>query len=158
MKILFSHLQNFLTKNVDINKVSKALFALGHENEINGHILDIDFTPNKGDCLSVYSLARGLKTIHDVSLNIDLYEDHIDEFKFRCSIGKKGSSKNKIEGDNKTPKGIYKIENLYFRKDRIDKPETSLKCIEIKHTMGWCNDVRYPKKYNRLIKIDKKLY
>ena len=59
----------------------------------------------------------------------------IDEFKFRCSVGKKGSTKNKVEGDNKTPKGIFKIENLYFRKDRIDKPETSLKCIEIKHNM-----------------------
>ncbi len=80
----------------------------------------------------------------------------IDEFKLRCSIGKKGSTKNKVEGDNKTPKGIFKIENLYFRKDRIDKPETSLKCIEIKHDMGWCDDVRYPKKYNRLIKRNKK--
>tara|TARA_B100001559_G_C16427250_1_gene588067 strand:+ start:733 stop:1227 length:495 start_codon:yes stop_codon:yes gene_type:complete len=81
----------------------------------------------------------------------------IDEFKFRCCIGKKSTTINKKEGDQKTPKGTFEIENLYFRRDRIKKPQTSLKCIEIKETMGWCDDICYPKKYNRLIKIDKKL-
>ena len=81
----------------------------------------------------------------------------IDEFTFRCCIGKKGSTKNKKEGDKKTPKGTFKLENLYFRKDRLTKPLTSLKCIEIKKDMGWCNDIRFPKKYNKLIKIEKKI-
>tara|TARA_Y100000768_G_scaffold43149_1_gene28222 strand:+ start:669 stop:1163 length:495 start_codon:yes stop_codon:yes gene_type:complete len=80
----------------------------------------------------------------------------IDDFKFKCCIGKKGLTNNKIEGDKKTPKGLFKIENLYFRKDRIHKPETSLKCVEIKNDMGWCNDIRFPKKYNKLIKRNKK--
>ena len=79
----------------------------------------------------------------------------VDEFKFRCCIGKNGSTYNKIEGDKKTPKGIFKIEKLYFREDRIKKPLTLLKCIKIKKDMGWCNDVRYPKKYNKLFKIEK---
>ena len=83
------------------------------------------------------------------------YTLQIDEFKFRCCMGKKGSTKNKKEGDKKTPKGIFKIENLYFRKDRKDKPSTLLKCIAIKKSMGWCNDIRFPKKYNKLIKIEK---
>ena len=81
----------------------------------------------------------------------------IDEFKFECSIGKKGSTKNKKEGDKKTPKGTFKIGNLYYRKDRNEKPLTLLKCVKIKKSMGWCDDVRYPKKYNKLIKIGKKL-
>ena len=81
----------------------------------------------------------------------------IDDFKFKCCIGKKGSTKNKIEGDKKTPKGIFEIENLYFRKDRIDQPQTLLKCIEIKKNMGWCDDILFPKKYNKLIKIRKKI-
>ena len=80
----------------------------------------------------------------------------VDEFTFRCCIGKKGSTKNKKEGDKKTPKGTFKIENLYFRKDRLKKPSTSLKCIEIKKNMGWCNDVSFPTKYNKLMKVDKK--
>ena len=79
----------------------------------------------------------------------------IDEFKFKCSIGKRGSTSTKKEGDKKTPKGVYKIENLYFRHDRLKKPKTSLKCIKIRKIMGWCNDTRFPKKYNKLLKIDK---
>ena len=81
----------------------------------------------------------------------------IDEFKFKCCIGKKGSTKNKKEGDKKTPKGTFNIENLYFRKDRKKKPSTLLKCIEIKKNMGWCNDIRFSKKYNKLITIEKKI-
>ena len=81
----------------------------------------------------------------------------IDEFKFKCCIGEKGSTNNKKEGDKKTPKGIFKIENLYFREDRIKKPLTLLKCIKIKKHMGWCDDISFPKKYNKLIKIKKKM-
>ena len=79
----------------------------------------------------------------------------IDEFKFRCCIGKNGSTYNKIEGDKKTPKGTFEIERLYFRNDRIKKPLTLLKCIKIKKNMGWCNDIRFPKKYNKLFKIER---
>ena len=85
------------------------------------------------------------------------YTLQIDEFKFRCSIGKKGSTKNKREGDKKTPKGSFKIGNLYYRKDRIEKPTTLLKCIEIKKNMGWCDDIRFPKKYNKLIRVENKI-
>ena len=81
----------------------------------------------------------------------------IDEFKFKCCIGKNGLTKNKKEGDKKTPKGIFGIENLYFRKDRKIKPLTLLKCVEIKKNMGWCDDIRFPKKYNKLIRIKKKI-
>ena len=81
----------------------------------------------------------------------------IDEFKFRCCMGKKGSTKNKKEGDEKTPRGIFEIGNLYFRKDRKEKPFTLLKSIEINKDMGWCDDIRFPKKYNKLFKIEKKI-
>mgnify|MGYP005700329889 FL=1 len=37
-----------------------------------------------------------------------------DEFIFRCTIGKKGLVKNKIEGDKKTPIGTYSLGNLYL--------------------------------------------
>ena len=85
------------------------------------------------------------------------YTLQIDEFKFKCSIGKKGSTISKKEGDKKSPKGTFKIENLYFREDRIKKPVTLLKCIKIKKSMGWCDDIRFPEKYNKLIKIEKKI-
>jgi L,D-peptidoglycan transpeptidase YkuD (ErfK/YbiS/YcfS/YnhG family) len=85
------------------------------------------------------------------------YTLQIDEFKFKCCIGKNGTTKNKKEGDKKTPKGTYKIENLYYRKDRKKKPSTLLKCIEINNHMGWCNDIRFPKEYNKFVKIQKKI-
>jgi len=81
----------------------------------------------------------------------------IDDFNFKCCIGKKGLTFKKKEGDQKTPKGIFEIENLYYRKKRVKKPKTSLKCVEIKKDMGWCDDVKFEKKYNKLFKINKKI-
>jgi len=80
-----------------------------------------------------------------------------DDFKFKCCIGKKGLTSQKKEGDKKTPRGTFDIEHLYFRQDRKKKPSTILKCIQIKKNMGWCDDVRFPKKYNKLFKIKKKI-
>tara|TARA_Y100000590_G_scaffold460163_1_gene618874 strand:- start:122 stop:613 length:492 start_codon:yes stop_codon:yes gene_type:complete len=79
-----------------------------------------------------------------------------EDFNFRCCIGKNGTTNNKIEGDKKTPKGLYSLGNLYFRKDKNFKPITKLKSLSINKKIGWCNDVRN-KKYNRLIKINKKI-
>ena len=50
-----------------------------------------------------------------------------DDFNFKCCIGKKGLTENKIEGDKKTPKGIFKLGPLFYRKDRIKKPFTKIK-------------------------------
>ena len=80
-----------------------------------------------------------------------------DDFIFNCSIGKKGLIKKKVEGDKRTPIGIFSLGNLYFRKDRNTKPQTKLKCIPIKKNMGWCNDVKSKKYYNKLIKVNKKI-
>ncbi len=80
-----------------------------------------------------------------------------NEFIFQCAIGKKGMTKNKIEGDKKTPTGTYSLDNLYYRKDRHQKPNTKLKCIPIKKNMGWCNDLRSKKKYNKLVNVNEKV-
>tara|TARA_Y100001935_G_C17274786_1_gene494042 strand:+ start:504 stop:998 length:495 start_codon:yes stop_codon:yes gene_type:complete len=80
-----------------------------------------------------------------------------DDFKFTCSVGKRGFSNSKKEGDKKTPRGSYKIGNLYYRSDRVKKPITSIKCIKIKKDMGWCNDINNKLKYNKRIKIDKSI-
>ena len=80
----------------------------------------------------------------------------IDDFKLRCVVGKKGINKNKIEGDYTTPRGIFKLGNIYYRSDRVQKPLTKVKSIIIKRNMGWCDDPN-SKYYNRLIKIKKNL-
>ena len=80
----------------------------------------------------------------------------INDFKFRCSVGKSGFSKDKKEGDNKTPIGTFELGNIYYRKDRIKKLISKLKKIKIKRNMGWCDDPK-SKNYNKLIKIKKNL-
>ena len=79
-----------------------------------------------------------------------------DEFKFKCCVGKNGITYNKREGDKKTPKGIYHLGPVFYRKDRISKLKTKLKKIQIKREMGWCNDVN-SKFYNKLVNIKKKV-
>jgi len=79
----------------------------------------------------------------------------VDDFHFQCTIGKNGLSKKKVEGDKKTPVGTFKIEHLYFRKDKINLPKTNLKCVPIHRNMGWSNDINDPQNYNKLININK---
>ena len=80
-----------------------------------------------------------------------------DDFYFKCSIGKKGLTKKKIEGDKKTPIGIFSLGNLYYRADRNLKPLTKLKCIKIKKHMGWCDDIKSNKRYNKMINVSNKI-
>ena len=51
----------------------------------------------------------------------------IDDFKFKCCVGKNGIHLNKKEGDFSTPKGLFKLEKLYYRKDRVNVPITIIK-------------------------------
>jgi L,D-peptidoglycan transpeptidase YkuD (ErfK/YbiS/YcfS/YnhG family) len=77
-------------------------------------------------------------------------------FKFRCALGKAGVKTKIKEGDNVTPKGTYKILDIYYRKDRIKKIKSSIKKIKINKNMGWCDDIR-SKHYNKQIKLPCKL-
>ena len=75
----------------------------------------------------------------------------IDDFKFRCCIGKNGLNSNKREGDYSTPKGLFNLKKLYFRKDRVSLPRCKLNKKAIKKGMAWCDDPKN-KKYNEEIK------
>ena len=80
----------------------------------------------------------------------------IDEFSFKCCIGKKGLKTKKVEGDFATPKGTYLLKKLYYRSDKFKKIETLIPKTRIKKNMGWCNDPKH-RFYNSLIKISKKV-
>ena len=68
-------------------------------------------------------------------------------YKFTCSIGKSGITASKKEGDLASPKGIFELGLLYYRKDRIKSLKCRIRKRIIKENMGWCNDTR-SKKYN----------
>ena len=80
----------------------------------------------------------------------------VDDFVFKCAIGKNGSKYNKIEGDHCTPKGEYNFGGLFWRSDRVKKPNTKLKTTKIKKNMGWCNDINNIE-YNKQIKLNSKI-
>ena len=76
----------------------------------------------------------------------------IDNFKLRCCLGKKGLNSNKKEGDYSTPKGLFHLKKLYFRKDRVGIPKCRITKRVIKDNMAWCDNPNN-KKYNEEIKI-----
>jgi L,D-peptidoglycan transpeptidase YkuD (ErfK/YbiS/YcfS/YnhG family) len=76
-------------------------------------------------------------------------------FKYRCALGKAGVNKKIKEGDNVTPKGIFKITKIYFRPDRIKHIKTNIKKIKIKKNIGWCDDPK-SRFYNMQIKLPNK--
>ena len=79
----------------------------------------------------------------------------IDDFQFRCCIGKNGFTNNKIEGDKCTPKGKFRLSRIFYRADRIYKFKSKIEKIKIKKNMGWCDDPK-SRHYNQLIYISKK--
>jgi len=78
-----------------------------------------------------------------------------DDFHFKCSIGKKGLTQKKFEGDNKTPKGIFKIGPIFYRPDRVKIPNSKLSIKKINSEMIWCNDISNKKNYNKLTSLKK---
>ena len=75
----------------------------------------------------------------------------IDDFIFKCCIGKNGFNLNKKEGDYSTPKGLFSLKKLYFRKERVGIPRCKLNKKAIKKDMAWCDDPKH-KKYNEEVK------
>ena len=79
----------------------------------------------------------------------------VDEFQFRCCIGKKGTTNRKVEGDLCTPKGTFKLKEIFFRNDRVRPLHIKIKNRKISKNMGWCDDIKSTK-YNKLINTREK--
>ncbi len=69
---------------------------------------------------------------------------------YSCSVGKKGFSDDKKEGDGKTPFGIFPLRELWCRADKIKQPDTQLPVRIITQNDGWCDDINSPD-YNKHI-------
>ena len=79
MKIVYSHLLNFLEKKPSLEELSDKLFQLGHEHEIEGEVMDLEITPNRGDCLSLKGIARDLNHFYKADLDTKHYDADIPE-------------------------------------------------------------------------------
>lgn len=75
-----------------------------------------------------------------------------------CQVGRNGIIPigNKKEGDHSTPAGLWVLQKLYYRKDRItfslDGVQNKINIEEISKNCGWCDDVN-SSFYNQKIKI-----
>jgi L,D-peptidoglycan transpeptidase YkuD (ErfK/YbiS/YcfS/YnhG family) len=80
----------------------------------------------------------------------------LDDFTFKCAVGKNKIKSKKKEGDKSTPRGTFSIGKVYYRADRVVKPKSKLVPRIIKKNMGWCDDVT-SKFYNKEMKINKNI-
>tara|TARA_B100000686_G_scaffold195220_1_gene202121 strand:- start:11093 stop:11590 length:498 start_codon:yes stop_codon:yes gene_type:complete len=69
---------------------------------------------------------------------------------YKCTYGKNGFTKNKTEGDKKTPEGIFSLGKLFVRTDKIKKLKTNFHINSINKKMTWLDDPTN-KNYNTLI-------
>ena len=79
MKIAYKHLVKNIIANPSIDEISDRLFQLGHEHEIENDIFNMEFTPNRGDCLSINGLLRDLSVFYNVNTNQEIYNHKLNK-------------------------------------------------------------------------------
>lgn len=72
----------------------------------------------------------------------------------RCALGRGGvtAADAKVEGDGKTPAGVWPIRRVVWRPDRGSAPRTAFPCEATRPTDGWCDDAG-DKAYNRPVTL-----
>ena len=56
-----------------------------------------------------------------------------------CALGANGLTRQKLEGDRKTPVGLFDLRRLWLRPDRVQAPLTSYPIHYISPKSGWCD-------------------
>ena len=86
---------------------------------------------------------------------LKFYHNSKEIIKTEAFIGKNGITANKIEGDGKTPEGIYELGLVFGTHDKKDiKLNQNIKYIKINKNLYWVDDI-YSKYYNQLVDITK---
>lgn len=117
MKISYDHLAQHIKGNPSIKEISDTLFSLGHEHEIEGNIFNMEFTPNRGDCLSLNGLLRELSIFYTIDRNQKIFTEKINkleiDFKNLSQEACPKISFLKLEIDE-TPEQYREYLNNYF--------------------------------------------
>lgn len=71
---------------------------------------------------------------------------------YPCVLGRTGVTRNKAEGDGKTPIGTFPLRQLLYRADRLEKPQTGLPVEVLTPDTGWCEDPADPE-YNKKVTL-----
>lgn len=117
MKIAYKHLLDHIYSQASIEDLSEKLFQLGHEHEIQDEIFDIEFTPNRGDCLSLKGLLQDLNVFYDIKFNFGKYEKEIPSLKMNFVNNAKSDCQSisflKIEIDGNIKKYNDRLEDYF---------------------------------------------
>ena len=89
-----------------------------------------------------------MKNIH-IHINNNKTILNIEDKEIEAFIGLNGATKNKIEGDKKTPLGIFDIGVSFGTHNKVN---TKLSYIKITNDLYWIDDIK-SKYYNKLINI-----
>lgn len=87
-----------------------------------------------------------------ISASGDRWQAAFGRRRWRCTVGRGGVTTEKREGDGATPAGCWAVRRLFYRPDRLARPETALEVTEITPRDGWCDDPDDPN-YNRLVRL-----
>ena len=124
MKIVYSHLLNFLEKKPSIEELSEKLFQIGHEHKVEGGVFDLEITPNRGDCLSLRGLARDLNYFYSAKLEQKTFKGELPKAKLRFKNKAEALCPNicflEIEIEREVKKYAPYLEN-YFKDLNLNK-------------------------------------
>ena len=79
---------------------------------------------------------------------------HMADTNFTCTIGRGGviAAADKREGDGASPIGTWRLKRVFYRADRIARPETGLPVTPLRPNDGWCDDAAHAL-YNRPVTL-----
>ena len=109
MKISYKFLSSHIKSSHSIEEISSYLFQLGHEHEIDGDIVDLELTPNRGDCFSIKGILRELKPFFDINIESKIFRDKIKPLE----INFENNSKNACPAISFMSLEIDKLPNSY---------------------------------------------
>jgi len=82
MKIPYKNIVDRLSCQPAIDELSDVLFQLGHEHEIIKESFHMEFTPNRGDCLSLDGIIRDLSVFYNTKEKLKIYKEKFKDFDF----------------------------------------------------------------------------
>jgi L,D-peptidoglycan transpeptidase YkuD (ErfK/YbiS/YcfS/YnhG family) len=68
------------------------------------------------------------------------------------ALGRAGIKANKREGDGASPRGRFRLVRLWWRADRLPRPQVRLPMRPIRRDDAWCEDPA-SRRYNRPFKL-----
>ena len=73
---------------------------------------------------------------------------------YPCVLGRGGviDAAEKREGDGASPLGTWRMKRVFYRPDRLARPETGLPVVPLRETDGWCDAPGHPL-YNRPVSL-----